>query len=169
MADVQKEFPPELFRHAVESAYDAILITTPGLDEPDPIIEYVNPAFERMTGWRREEAVGQSPRILQGPKTGRVLLDRLRRDLAEQQSFHGEGINYRKDGTTYPVEWNISAVRDEHGTIRHWLAIQRDISDRMRQTDELEQQVQERTCELEGFLYTVVPRLPRAPAGDHVG
>ena len=60
MADVQREFPPELFRHAVESAYDAILITSPGLDEPDPLIEWVNPAFERMTGWTKEEVAPAS-------------------------------------------------------------------------------------------------------------
>ena len=155
MDTVKTQFPPELFRHAVESAYDAILITTPGLDEPEPTIEYVNPAFERMTGWSKEEAIGQSPRILQGPRTERALLDRLRKDLAEKQAFHGEGINYRKDGTAYPVEWNISAVRDPDGTIRHWLAIQRDTTDRQRTTEELEHRVEERTRELEGFLYTV--------------
>ena len=155
MADVQKEFPPELFQHAVESAYDAILITTPGLDDPDPRVEWVNPAFERMTGWRREEIVGQSPRVLQGPKTSRDLLDRLRDDLSHDRTFHGQGINYRKDGTEYFVEWNISALRDESGTVRHWVAIQRDITDRQQITEELERRVQERTRELEGFLYTV--------------
>lgn len=150
-----QEFPPELFRQAVESAYDAIIITTPGLEEPHPLIEYVNPAFERMTGWAKEEAIGKSPRILQGPKTSRELLDRLRDDLSHDRVFHGEGINYRKDGTEYQVEWNISALRDENGKVRHWIAVQRDTSDRSRQTEELERRVQERTRELEGFLYTV--------------
>jgi hypothetical protein len=155
VADVQREFPPELFRHAVESAYDAILITTPGLDEPEPIIEWVNPAFERMTGWRKEEVVGKSPRILQGPKTDRAMLDRLRSDLKNGRTFRGEGINYRKDGAEYQVEWNISALRDESGKVRHWIAIQRDTSERLQHTEELEQRVKERTRELEGFLYTV--------------
>lgn len=155
MADVQKEFPPELFQHAVESAYDAILITTPGIDEPEPLIEWVNPAFERMTGYSREEVVGRSPRILQGPKTDRAMLDRLRDDLANGRTFHGQGINYRKDGTEYQVEWNISALRDESGAVKHWVAIQRDMAERLRQTEELEARVKERTRELEGFLYTV--------------
>lgn len=155
MADVQKEFPPELFRHAVESAYDAILITTPGLDEPEPTIEWVNPAFERMTGWTREEIVGRSPRVLQGPRTSRDLLSRLRDDLENDRPFHGEGVNYRKDGTEYTVEWNISALRDETGAVRHWVAVQRDTTERHRHTEELERRVQERTRELEGFLYTV--------------
>lgn len=155
MADVQKEFPPELFRHAVESAYDAILITTPGLDAPEPLIEWVNPAFERMTGWTQEEVIGKSPRILQGPKTSRELLDRLRDDLKNDRPFHGEGVNYKKDGTEYVVEWNISALRDETGAVRHWVAVQRDTTERERSREELERRVQERTRELEGFLYTV--------------
>lgn len=155
MEPIPKEFPPELFRHAVESAYDAILITTPGLDDPEPLIEYVNPAFERMTGWTKEEAIGKSPRILQGPRTDRALLERLRRNLVNDEPFYGEGINYRKDGSEYAVEWNITALRDEAGTVRHWIAVQRDITERNRHTEELERRVQERTRELEGFLYTV--------------
>ena len=155
MAHVPYEFPPELFSYAVESAYDAILITSPGLDEPEPIIEYVNPAFERMTGWSKEEAVGQSPRILQGPETDRAKLDYLRRSLAEGRALHGDAINYRKDGTAYQVEWNISPICDESGVVKHWLAIQRDTTDRLEQKERLEERVRERTRELEGFLYTV--------------
>ena len=155
MDPAPKEFPPELFRHAVESAYDAILITTPGLDEPEPTIEWVNDAFVAMTGWTREEIIGKSPRVLQGPRTTRELLDRLRDDLTHDGSFHGEGVNYRKDGTAYHVEWNISALRDESGAVRHWVAVQRDTTDRHRQLEILEQRVAERTRELQGFLYTV--------------
>ena len=155
MDAVQKVFPPELFRHVVESAYDAILITTPGLNEPEPTIEWVNPAFERMTGWTRDEIVGKSPRVLQGPQTSRELLDRLRDDLQNDRHFSGEGVNYRKDGTTYNVEWNVSALRDETGAVRHWVAVQRDITERHQQLEILEQRVAERTRELQGFLYTV--------------
>ena len=67
-----------LVKAAVESANDAILITEARLDLPGPRIEYVNAAFTRMTGYGVEEIVGQTPRILQGPKTDRGLLDRLR-------------------------------------------------------------------------------------------
>ena len=155
MADVKKEFPSDLFRHAVESAYDAILITTPGLDAPDPRIEWVNPAFERMTGWRWEEIVGQSPRVLQGPKTSRETLDRMREELQNGLVFSGEGINYRKDGTDFHVEWTVSAVRNESGAVQHWISVQRDTTERHRHTGELESRVQERTRELEGFLHTV--------------
>lgn len=150
-----KDLPIELFHHVVESAYDAIVISTPGLDEPHPMIEWVNPAFERMTGWSRKEVVGQSPRILQGPKTSREFLDRLRDDLANGRPFQGEAVNYRKDGTEYCVEWKIAPLKDADGALRHWVAIQRDTTERHRITEELERRVQERTQELEGFLYTV--------------
>ena len=153
--DAQGTFPPELFRHAVESAYDAILITSPELEEPGPRIEWVNDAFVAMTGWAREEVVGQSPRVLQGPKTSRDLLDQLRENLVHDRPFRGESVNYRKDGTEYVVEWNISALRDEAGAVTHWVAVQRDTTDWHRTAEELEARVQERTRELEGFLYTV--------------
>ncbi len=155
MEAVLNDLPIELFRHVVESAYDAILITTPGLDDPHPMIEWVNPAFERMTGWGRQEVIGQSPRILQGPKTSRSFLDKLREVLAEGRPFQGEAINYRKDGSEYCVEWKISPIKDSTGAVSHWVALQRDTTERHRATEELERRVQERTQELEGFLYTV--------------
>ncbi|MGV3618495.1 MAG: sensor histidine kinase [Fimbriimonas sp.] len=145
----------EVLQQAVEAANDAIIITTVDLDAPGPTIVYVNPGFERMTGYSRDEVVGKSPRLLQGPETSRELLDRLRRDLTEKQSFFGETINYRKDGSTYSVEWRIAPIRDAQGTVTHWAAIQRDITDRVRYEQELERRVKERTRELEGFTYTV--------------
>ncbi|MBV9489765.1 MAG: PAS domain S-box protein [Verrucomicrobia bacterium] len=120
----------DLLRAAVESANDAVIITTPNLDLPGPAIEYVNPVFTRMTGYTAAEVLGKTPRILQGPKTDRQVLDCLRRDLALKQSFHGETVNYRKDGSEYFVEWRISALRDLSGQVTHWVAIQQDVSER---------------------------------------
>lgn len=145
----------EVLQHAVEAANDAIIITTVDLEPPGPLIVYVNPGFERMTGYTREEVVGQSPRILQGPDTSRELLDRLRRDLEQTQSFFGETINYRKDGSHYFVEWRISPIRNGEGEVTHWVAIQRDVTGRVSHEQELERRVKERTRELEGFTYTV--------------
>ena len=145
----------EVLQHAVEAANDAIIITTPELDFPGPRIVYVNPGFERMTGYSREEVIGQTPRILQGPDTSRELLDRLRRDLKENQSFFGQTINYRKDGSSYSVEWRITPIYGPEGEVSHWVAIQRDITDRVEHEKELERRVKERTRELEGFTYTV--------------
>lgn len=133
---------PDLFRVAVEAAGEAILITTPDLEQPGPRIVYVNPAFTSMTGYTREEAVGRSPRFLQGPETDRVMLDRIHEDLAQGGPFQGETVNYRKDGSTYLISWLITAMHDEAGQITNWIAIQRDITElrqkeeRLREADE---------------------------------
>lgn len=128
-----------LLRAAVESANDSIIITEAALDTPGPRIEYVNPAFTRMTGYGVDEVIGKTPRILQGPRTDRELLRRLRRDLASSKSFHGETVNYRKDGSEYYVEWRITPLTDDAGDVVKWVAIQRDVTPRVRAEQEREQ------------------------------
>ena len=130
--------PNPLLKAAVESANDAIIITEADLEEPGPRIEYVNPAFARMTGYMLAEVLGRNPRILQGPKTDRELLRRLRDDLRHSRSFHGETINYRKDGTEYYVEWRITPLFGDDGKVAKWVAIQRDVTDRVRGEQERE-------------------------------
>ncbi len=127
-----------LLKAAVESANDAVIITEALLDLPGPRVEYVNPAFTWMTGYAADEIIGQTPRVLQGPRTDQTLLRRLRRDLREKQTFHGETINYRKDGTEYVVEWRITPLRDDSGKVTKWVAVQRDVTDRKRIDEERE-------------------------------
>ena len=127
-----------LLQAAVESANDGVIITGAALDLPGPRIEYVNPAFERMTGWTLGAIRGQTPRVLQGPQTDPALLARLRADLKAAGTFAGEGINYRRDGSFYHVEWHISAVRDAAGAVIRWVAIQRDITERVQAEEERE-------------------------------
>ncbi|MGT2478926.1 PAS domain-containing protein (plasmid) [Methylobacterium oryzae CBMB20] len=78
-----------LLQAAVEAAGEAILITTADLDEPGPTILYANPAFVRLTGYHSEEAVGRSPRFLQGPRTERAALDAARGSLTAGEAFQG--------------------------------------------------------------------------------
>ncbi len=87
-----------LLASAVEQARECIMITDARLDLPGPRILFVNPAFTRMTGYTAAEAVGKTPRILQGPRTDRQVLDRLRRSLEKGEPFEGETVNCRKDG-----------------------------------------------------------------------
>ncbi len=121
-----------LLKVAIEAVADAVLVTSPELDPPGPVIEYVNPAFTAMTGYAADEAVGRSPRFLQGLRTDRAVTDRLRAELAAGGPATGEAVNYRKDGSEYVVEWLITAVRDEQGRVRHWVAAQRDVTERGR-------------------------------------
>ena len=120
----------DVLRLAVDQAYNSVVITTGELDTPGPTIVYVNQAFTEMTGYTREEVVGATPRILQGPKTDRTQLDRLRARLEAGQSFQGSTVNYRKDGHPYLVEWNITPVRDAAGSVDYYVSVQRDITSR---------------------------------------
>ncbi len=89
------------YEAVIKYSDDAILITTPELDEPGPKILYVNEAFTKMTGYTYEESVGKTPRILQGQNTSRLDLDELKDTLSHDQPFTGELINYHKNGTEY--------------------------------------------------------------------
>lgn len=120
-----------LLESAVERANDVILITeAEPIDPPGPQIVYVNPAFERMTGYTAKEAIGNTPRMLQGPKTSDETRERIVRHLKEWRSVEVEILNYRKDGTEFWAELNIVPVADETGWYTHWVAIQRDITAR---------------------------------------
>jgi PAS domain S-box-containing protein len=117
-----------LLASAAHFARNAICITDAELDDPGPRIVYVNPAFERMTGYTRDEILGRNPRFLQGPDSDRRVLDRLRSDLESGRPFQGETYNYRKDGTPFTMQWRIAAVRDDDGAVTHYVAAQDDIS-----------------------------------------
>src|SRR3954469_16744276 len=123
---------PTLLGAAVEAAGEAVLITTPELDQPGPVILYANPAFARMAGYAVKDVIGRSPRFLQGPKTDRAVLDRMRRELTATGAFRGEAINYRKDGSEYVFDWLITAVRDPRGRVLNWVSVQRDITEQKR-------------------------------------
>ncbi len=119
----------KLLRSAVSQLNDMVIITeaTP-LDEPGPKIVFVNAAFERNSGYSRDEAIGHSPRFLQGPKTQRHELDKIRLALLSQQPVRVQLTNYHKDGSEYEIELNIAPIGMESGRVTHLVAIQRDIT-----------------------------------------
>jgi PAS domain S-box-containing protein len=122
----------ELLKSAVEQSKDSILITDAELDEPGPRIVFVNAAFSKMTGYTSDEVLGKTPRFLQGPKTDKVVMARLRSNLERGEVFEGETINYRKDGQEFDLEWQIAPIRNAAGAVMHFVAIQRDVTDRNR-------------------------------------
>ena len=152
-----RELQLRLLESAVTTTNDAVLITeAEPIDEPGPRILYVNPAFTRMTGYTLEEVVGKTPRILQGKKTDRASLARIRTALKTWQPLRVDTINYRKDGTEFWVEMSIVPIADKNGEFTHWVSVHRDISDRkqaeatLQQLNErLEMRVLQRTRELE--------------------
>jgi two-component system sensor histidine kinase/response regulator len=126
-----------LLESAVEQANESIMITDADLDLPGPKIVFVNSAFSRMTGFTAAEVIGKTPRILQGPRTDATVLSRLRQDLESGGSFAGQVINYRKDGTEFDLEWQIAPIQDARGKTTHYVAIQRDVTERLRAEREL--------------------------------
>ncbi|MBS3804193.1 MAG: diguanylate cyclase, partial [Oleiphilaceae bacterium] len=113
-------------------------ITDARLDFPGPKIIYVNPAFTKMTGFTADELIGATPRILQGENTDPELMVQLRTALDAGQLWAGRAVNYRKDGTSYWVEWNISPVRGDSGKITHFVSVQRDITESVAERKQLE-------------------------------
>lgn len=140
---------------AVDQAKEAVLITSAELDAPGPKILFVNPALCAMTGYSREEILHKTPRILQGPKSDRAMLQRLREALSRGEPFSGETVNYRKDGSEYYVEWDITPIRAGDGEITHFLSIQRNVTARKlaeNQLQEMYRQVERSRNDLRSIL-----------------
>ena len=125
-AEVATDALPALLLQAIEQAFNAVLITDAA--ENDHRIVYVNPALCAMTGYAAHELLGRNPRMLQGPHTCPMVIAELRSCVAEGRFFKGSTFNYRKDGTPYLLEWNISPVRDADGRITHFVSVQHDLS-----------------------------------------
>ena len=121
-----------IIKAAVENIQESVIVTEPGLDKDinQPKIIYVNQAFTKMTGYEPKEAIGKTPRILQGDLTDPAVLERLRKSLRERQSFRGETINYRKDGQPFIIEWNITSIQDKNKEVVYWVAAQHDVTKR---------------------------------------
>jgi PAS domain S-box-containing protein len=129
----------QLLESAVLNSYDSIVITDAGAEgSSGPRIVFVNAAFTRLSGYSAEEAVGRSPSLLQGPESDPAEIGRMRLALASGEVFTSELVNYRKDGTTFHVEARVMPIRDAAGRITHWVGVQRDISQRIRDAAEHE-------------------------------
>jgi PAS domain S-box-containing protein len=127
-----------LLEACVAHLNDIVLITEPEpLDEPGPRIVFVNEAFTRQTGYTREEALGRSPRFLQGPATDRLALGRMHEALAQGLPSKEELINYKKDGSIFWVEIDVVPITGLNGQTSHFVAVQRDITARKEAADRL--------------------------------
>jgi PAS domain S-box-containing protein len=121
-----------LFFSAVERCAEAVIIT-----DAQGNIEYVNPAFTRITGYSREEAVGQNPRLLKSGEHDPQFYQHLWKTIRNGESWQGELINRRKDGSFYSEEMHIAPVCDPCGEVTHFIATQQDVTTRR----QLEQQL----------------------------
>ena len=107
---------------------NGIVITDPKL--PDDPIVYVNPAFERISGYPVDEVLGHNCRFLQGEDHDQPALDELRAALREERESRVVLKNYRKDGTPFWNELYVSPVHDEEGRLTNFVGVQNDITER---------------------------------------
>ncbi|MFN0274788.1 MAG: PAS domain S-box protein [Chitinophagales bacterium] len=120
-----------LYENVIINSHDAILITeAEPFELPGPRIVYANEAFYKLTGYTPEETIGETPRILQGPKTDRNQLDKIKAALRKKESVKVELINYTKEGKEFYVEFEIVPVADEKGLVTHFVSVQRDVTER---------------------------------------
>jgi len=108
---------------AVEHAGEAIIIT-----DAHGVIEYVNPAFERTTGYPSGEVVGRTPRILKSGKHDPAFYRQLWRTISQGLTWTGRFTNRRKDGSLYEEDATITAVMDDQGQVAHYVAVKRDVT-----------------------------------------
>lgn len=120
-----------LLQRCIESSSNGILVCD--ALQPDLPIIYINPTFERMTGYTMDEVVGRNCRFLQGtipdPDNAHALAD-IREALANGHEVSAVLRNYRKDGTPFWNDLYISPMRNDRGQVTHFVGVQNDISER---------------------------------------
>ncbi|MFC7057426.1 receiver/sensor box histidine kinase [Halovenus salina] len=122
---------------AVEYAADAVIIT-----DTDGTIEYVNPAFEEMTGYSREAAVGRNPRILKSGARNESYYEELWGTILDGRVWEEEITNERKSGEQYIAHQTIAPVTDDDGIVRKFVGIQRDVTTQRRLETQIDRSAQ---------------------------
>jgi len=112
-----------LLATAIEQAAEGITITG-----KNGTIQYVNPSFERISGYAREEIIGQNHHVLKSSKYNDALYRVVWDTLSRGEVWTGYMINEKKDGMPYKVEASISPIRDKAGTIINYVTIERDVT-----------------------------------------
>lgn len=161
----------------LEQTSESVLIT-----DRNGRIVWVNPAFERLTGYTREEAVGQTPRLLKSGRHDENFYRAMWETISRGETWLGDLVNRRKDGTLYVTQTLISPVKNDRGEVINFAGLARDVT-RERAFEEqlrslnatLEHRVAERTAELrvanrelEAFSYSVSHDL-RSPVRSVLG
>jgi PAS domain S-box-containing protein len=122
---------------ALESIGEGIMITDAA--EFDNPITYVNPAFERLTSYSKDEAIGRNARFLQGTDTDGSLVQTIRGAVENETMFRGSILNYRKDGEPFWNNLTVTPIRDESGATSHFVGVLSDETERVQMASQLRQ------------------------------
>jgi len=129
----------QLLASAIEQVAEMIVIT-----DPLGSIQYVNPAFESVTGYAKEEVLGRNPRLLKSGEHEPAFYKDLWSTIARGKVWAGNLVNKKKDGTRYPEDATISPVHDAQGRIVNYVAVKRDstherhLEEQLRQAQKME-------------------------------
>ena len=140
---------------AIEQSSDSVVIT-----DADASIEYVNPAFERTTGYSREEVQGQNPRILNSGTQAASVYESMWSTLGAGQTWIADLVNRRKDGSTFLEHAAISPIREPSGRTTGYVAVKRDVTEERRREEESARHIRERvliTQTVRGFQDDAAP------------
>lgn len=131
---------------AIEQAGETMVIT-----DVAGVVEYVNPAFERVTGYARGEILGQNINLMQSGLHDDTFYSELWQTISSGEVWRGQFVNRRKDGSLYDEEASIAPVRDATGRIVNYVATKLDVTERKKADAALRQ----KNSEMERFVYTV--------------
>ncbi|TQQ82834.1 PAS domain S-box protein [Halonotius terrestris] len=129
----ERERDLQLFRKAVENSGNSVIIT-----DRNGNVEYVNAAFEAQTGYTREEILDNNPNLLSSGKQSDAFYDDLWETILAGETWEAELVNQRKSGGLYRVEQEISPITNSVGEITHFVAIERDVTNRRLREQQLD-------------------------------
>ena len=148
---------------AIRHATDSVMVAN-----ADAEIEYVNEAFERMTGYTAEEVIGRNPRLLQGAVHSREFYQAMWATLSAGNPWAADFENRRKDGTPLLQEAIVSPIREDDGSISGYVAVARDVTEQRRLEQQAQRLARERSLIAEMIRGIDPHASPEATAGAFV-
>lgn len=168
----EEEHRLKLLETVITQTKDAVVITDTDISNNQlPNIIFVNPAFQKMTGYNSDEVIGKSSNLFMGEKSDIKELQKLESSLKNVTECFVETISYKKSGDEYWVNFSMIPVHNKDGEHTHWISIQRDVTQDKKQEKEKEQLIRELTQnnkDLKQFSYITSHNF-RAPLSNLTG